>query len=118
MKIKALVFASLATLATGTAFAGNLYRVSATIAHNGTTVATPSLVVRAGASARVEVPGEKGYEFGVSINPSDQNAIDVSTNVLTQFGKMSTSVTTQSGKAMTVSSGDVELTIRLDRVGS
>ncbi|MCR6495358.1 hypothetical protein LJB71_03305 [Thermomonas sp. S9] len=88
--LKSLVasFSIIASLGAGNAIAGNTYQVSARINERGATVATPTLVVKAGAPASVVVAGDKGYRLTIQVDSAEGGVVDVTARVETAAGKV------------------------------
>jgi hypothetical protein len=113
--LKSLVasFSIIASLGAGNAIAGNTYQVSARINERGATVATPTLVVKAGAPASVVVAGDKGYRLTIQV---DSAVVDVTARVETAAGKVDSTLSGALEAPMTVAAGDIGLEVMVTAV--
>ncbi len=93
LKCAVATLAVVVSLCAGNAIAGNTYKVSAEITEHGTTVATPTLVVKAGAPASVEIAGDKGYRLTVQVQPAELGTVDVAARAETTGGKIDSTLT-------------------------
>lgn len=112
-----LTVAVFIVLAAHTAFAADSYKVTATIEHGGSVVGEPTLMVKAGVPASVGVRGQNGYTLEATIAPQEQNEVEVSVKVDTTHGSVSSVVTTKTGRPIIVASGDVGLSLTVERDG-
>lgn len=111
------IFIALASMFGGDVIAGTTYRVSAEISEHGKTVASPTVVVKAGAPASVVISGDKGYSFTVQIQPAEQGTIDVTARAETATGKIDSNLSGKLDAPMTVATGDIGLKITVASVG-
>lgn len=110
-------FAAFVTLATQTAFAADAYKMTARIEHGGSVVGEPALMVKAGVPASVGVHGQNGYTLEATIAPQEQDEVEVSVKVDTTHGSLSSVVTTKAGRPIIIASGDVGLSLTVERDG-
>jgi hypothetical protein len=111
LKCVVAALAVIVSLSAGNAIAGNTYKVSAEITEHGITVATPTLVVKAGAPASVEIAGDKGYRLTVQVQPAELGTVDVAARAETAAGKVDSTLTGNLDTPMTVATGDIGLKI-------
>lgn len=91
-----------------TASAAASYKVSAQVSRNGAPIASPTLTVKPGAPASVAIPGENGYVLEVTVTESGQDMIELAADLKTNHGSVSSTVTTKPGKAVKISTGDID----------
>jgi hypothetical protein len=92
------------------AFAADSHKVTARIEHGGSVVGEPTLLVKAGVPASVGVRA--------TIAPQEQDEVEVSVKANTRHGSVSSVVTTKTGRPIIVASGEVGLSLTVDRDGS
>lgn len=108
--------AALLLLVAPAARAADVYNVAATISHDGETIASPSLRVDQASPARVSVTGEVGYELSVQLMPDeDEDALQVTVQLTTTRGTVSSVVTTRIDRPISVAAGDVGLQLTISR---
>ena len=108
--------AALLLLVAPAARAADVYNVAATISHDGETIASPSLRVDQASPARVSVTGEVGYELSVQLMPDeDEDALQVTVQLTTTRGTVSSVVTSRIDRPISVAAGDVGLQLTISR---
>ena len=93
------------------AAASDTFLVASKIENGGTVVAEPVLGVRAGTPATVKVSGDSGYSMTVQVDPQENDLLQVTVRADTVQGSISSSTVTALDKPVTVSSGDIGLTV-------
>ena len=116
--IACIVLAVGLLLAAPVLLAANSYTVSARIAHGDTLVGEPTMVARAGAPAKVTVHGENGYSLMFTVVPKEGDLLEVTIEAATSKGSVSTVTTAQIGKPVTVTSGDMGLSLTVSDAGA
>ncbi len=117
LKFLGIAFLAIVSLSMGTAIAGNTYKVSAEITEHGATVATPTLVVKAGSPASVVISGDKGYRFTIQVDSVKSGSVDITARAETSAGKIDSTLTGNLDTPMTVATGDIGLKVTVAEVG-
>jgi hypothetical protein len=111
LMVRIALIAALSLASTLSFAAPKAYEVSASIAHDGQKVATPTVLVKPSSTAEMSVTGENGFSLSVTVVPSEADAIDVFVNIGTAKAALKTTVTTLTGKPVVVASGELEVTV-------
>ena len=98
----------------GTA-ASERYSVSAELTHQGKAFAAPSMVVRQGEPATVEVSGANGYRLALTVRDSTAGKIEVAAAVESAHGAMAPTVVVKPGVPASVTVGDLGIKLTVDR---
>lgn len=110
-------FAVLGILGIGNALAGNTYKVSVEITENGTTVGSPTLVVKAGVPATVAIGGVKGYRISVQVESKDDGTVDVTAQASTARGEITSTLNGNLDTPITVATGEMGLNVTVTQGG-
>lgn len=117
--MRRLLLCSALSLGILPAFAADRWEVQATLRHDGVVFANPSLVVRNGAPAVVEVSGEAGFRLELTVTDAPDGAVRVATQLQSVHGDAAPVLVTMPGDTAEVRIGalgiDLVVTPALDR---
>lgn len=99
------------SLVTFTAMAGEAYKVSATLSHQGEAFAAPVLLVKRGVAARIATSGPAGYGMSVTVDPLSDGSLRVASRVDSAHGEMAPVLVVDPGQVSSVSVGDLSLSL-------
>lgn len=119
MRISKLFVAGLViSMCASSAFAdAGSYTVSATLSHAGKSFASPSLIVRAGEPATIEVSGADPYKFVVTIQDKAPDEIQVSASVKSSYGSMAPILLVRPGQAASIAVDSLSIELVVSRGG-
>lgn len=95
--------------------AAETYKVSASLLYQGKVFAKPTVVVQPGAPARVAVSGTDGYTLTLVLTNLPSNKVKISAKLDSSHGSASPQIITYIGKPVTVTEGEMGLTLDVHR---
>lgn len=107
--------ASLA-VASWSAFAAPIYKLSAAISHQGKVFATPVMLVEDGKPSEISVHGEDGFTLALTVTAIDKDRLGVSADLQSSHGSMTPEMVVIAGQPATVSVGDVAIRVTVEPV--
>jgi hypothetical protein len=97
------------------AIAGDSFKVSATLSHNGVVFASPVLVVKDRALASVVVAGENGYKLALTVSDIGDGKLNIKTDLDSSHGSISPTLVIQPGELSSIRIGDLSISLKAVR---
>ncbi len=115
--VSALFALSLVTVSFNTC-AAEKYNVFASLSHKDKSFASPVLIVTDGIPSNIEVSGPNGYKLSLTLTGIADGKLKIATVLDSSHGSMAPVLVVQSGKPVSVSVGDLKLSLTVNRVGN
>lgn len=112
------IFASLLLVTVGAIGASPDFLVEMKIVESGTEVATPRMIVKEGSGASMSISGENVIAVGLVVNASNESEVHIMAEIDAGESSMSPELLVEKGEWASVSVGDLEFHMRVERLAS